>query len=247
MPAGPAAGVDRILAAVNETFEAGFEKVEIALVFDASPLGGLLAAHESVGAEAAKVLRLKLQRLLLGDGVPAHRFRFTNDGAPMTAVDALRRFRNNAQASAVAALIPHEMRSVDAACLRQLVEEYESAGEPATLVAANMSMDNLPKIEWLACRGRNKFARFFEDARAARSDMSELRMIGRCILSPTAIAACATARRDRPNTLVEILNAELASGRRVIAREFSRAAAALRPSASIHPLRSASLRPAQTA
>lgn len=218
------AGLMKVHAAITEALSSGVERVEVALTIGNSPFEQFLAHHESIGAEAARVIAEELRAMVDHSTGMSDSIHYSDGGALTSVGTALAAIREKSGDCPVAVLVPHEMRGVAASPLRELIVEYDRAEDVATVVAATVGMDNLPRISWLACRGRSIFARFFEDASEAPSDLSELRLVGRCILPPVA-ARTGSAREDRQSaavTLSDVLNRELASGRRVIAREFAR-------------------------
>lgn len=218
------AGLRKVRAAVCEALETGISQVEIELTLGASPIDTFLAQHESIGAETARAIHRELHALIVQSGDAAHRIHYSNAGTPTSIGAALAGACRKASHRPLAVLVPHEMLGVGAACLRELVIEYDRLVDVATVVAATVGMDDLPRISWLACRGQKIFARHFEDASAAPSDLSELRLIGRCILPPSAKRLIARKKGAQaiPATLSDLLNHELESGRKVIARKFSR-------------------------
>lgn len=218
------AGLRKVQAAITEALSSGAESVEVALTVGNSPFERFLAQHETIAAEAARVIAAELRCMIGGSAGMTDRVHYTDGGVLTSVGSAIAGIRAKAGDCPVAVLVPHEMRSVAAAPLRELILEYDRAEDVATIVAATVGMDNLPRISWLACRGRSIFARFFEDGSESPSDLSELRLIGRCILPPEA-ARCGIAKESNQSAAVslsDVLNEELASGRRVIARKFAR-------------------------
>lgn len=213
----------KVCNAIEEAARAGIGRIEIALTLGDSPLERFMAHNAEVGRSTAQSVLSELRAMI--DCLPhfADRVHYAQSG-PVAFGVAIEQARAAVPDQPLAVMVPHQMRGLGAAYLREMLTEYVAMNGGAAVVAGSVGMDALPCINWLACRGRRVFARSFTDAADVPCDLSELRLTGRCILPPIPAQRCSRSHRAfaRAASLPQYLNRELASARRVIAREFSR-------------------------